>query len=332
MPELLIYIPTYNRSTILKTQLLALVPQIKGNPKVALLVSDNASPDNTSIQARDQISSLANAIVRTLPSNVGGNGNAVLGFASEIESKYIWVLADDTIVQPGAVDLILENLKHEPDLVSIRTSSEVSKQTSYEIEREGIGTVFKNSSWGLFSALIYSRKLVSNSLEAGFTFHNSSFPHLAILFDACWKSGSVSVRQLPGTSIFSKYEIDNLDSSIYTLSLAGRPMLLNFASSFERVKLARTWALSNSLGIAAFQGLHPVAASASKAALYKAGGIPARIYLAIGRILWLLQSSSFGKMLVGRISRSDRLSKLVSARIPIQFFDTRTREEKLRSK
>jgi glycosyltransferase involved in cell wall biosynthesis len=332
LPEILIYIPTYNRSTILNSQLVALLPQVAGNSKVFLLVSDNSSPDDSFTRSQTLISGLSNARIRSLPANVGANGNAVLGFASEIDSKYIWILADDTIVQPGAIDLILENLEHEPDLVSIRTSPEMSEKSHYEIARDGIGTIFQNSSWGLFSALIYSRKLVSKSIEAGFTFHESSFPHLAILFDSCWKASTVSVKHLNGESIFSKFEWDDLNASIYTLSLSGMPMLLNFACASEKARLARGWAWSNCVGIAAFQGLHPVAASASKAALYEAGGILARVYLGIGRIIWFLQSSSLGKALVSRISRSDRLTKLVGSQIGIKFFDIRTRDEKLTSK
>ena len=47
-PLLTIAIPTYNRSACLAQLLEALAPQLMGESRVELIVSDNASPDDTS--------------------------------------------------------------------------------------------------------------------------------------------------------------------------------------------------------------------------------------------------------------------------------------------
>ena len=270
-----------------------------------------------------------NARAQRTPNNVGGNANALLGFSHPEEADYVWVLSDDTIVAPNAVEAILKQMASGPDLISVRMSERLPPHRSYDIRVDGITEVFQSTSWGQFGSLIYSRKFIGPSLKAGFGFHDSSFPHLAILFDACWKNTDVQVVEVEGRSIFSSSNDENLSGGVYSLSLSGRSALLHFANPEERPGLARRWAKENCFGIAAFEEIHPLAASASKSALVKYGGVWARLYLTLGRWLYGILSSKFGRWLMKKTQNSVFLMKMASG-TGITFFtlpDRKTRKK-----
>ena len=46
-PLLTIAIPTHNRASCLKDLLILLADQVKSEPRIELIISDNASPDET---------------------------------------------------------------------------------------------------------------------------------------------------------------------------------------------------------------------------------------------------------------------------------------------
>jgi hypothetical protein len=260
---------------------------------------------------------------------LGGNANALLGFSHSEEADYVWVLSDDTIVAPNAVETVLRQIDSRPDLISVRMSVLLPTHTSFDIRVDGITEVFQSTSWGQFGSLIYSRKFIGSSLEAGYGFHDSSFPHLAILFDACWKNEMVRVVEVEGSSIFSSTNEENLSGGVYTLSLSGRATLLHFANPKERPGLARRWARENCLGIAAFEEIHPLAASASNSALVKYGGLRARLYLTLGRWLHGILHTEFGRLLMTKTQNSEFLMKMAS-RTGITFFtlpDRKTRKK-----
>lgn len=294
-----------------------------------LVVSDNSSGDSSWSGIQSMLGPCENARAQRTPNNVGGNANALLGFSHPEEADYVWVLSDDTIVAPNAVETLLNRMASSPDLISLRLLDSHPPRTSYDIRVDGISEVFQSTSWGQFGSLIYSRKFIGPSLEAGFGFHDSSFPHLAILFDACWKNTNVRVVEVEGSSIFSSSNEENLSGGVYSLSLSGRSALLHFANPEERPSLAIRWAKENCFGIAAFEEIHPLAASASKSALVKYGGVWARLYLTLGRWLYGILSSEFGRWLMTKTQNSVFLMKMAS-RTGIIFFtlpDRKTRKK-----
>lgn len=294
-----------------------------------LVVSDNSSSDGSLLVAQDLLAPYENARSQRTPLNVGANANALLGFSNSEEADYVWVLSDDTIVSPSAVETVLRQIDSSPDLISVRMNDLLPKHTAFDIRIDGIIGVFESTSWGQFGSLIYSRKFIGPSLEAGFGFHDSSFPHLAILFDACWKNANVRVVEVEGSSIFSSSNEENLSGGVYSLSLSGRSTLLHFANPQERPSLARRWAKENCLGIAAFEEIHPLAAGASKSALVKYGGFRARLYLTLGRWLYGILSSEFGRWLMIKTQNSTFLMKMASG-TGITFFtlpDRKTRKK-----
>ena len=327
--KLLIYIPTYNRTRTIELQLFHLIPQIIGKPLIKLVVSDNSSNDGSWNTIQDLLAPHENSQAQRTPRNVGANANALLGLSRSEEADYVWILSDDTIVAPNAVETIFKQMASSPDLISVRMSELLPAHRKFDIRVDGITEVFQSTSWGQFGSLIYSRKFIGPSLEAGFGFHDSSFPHLAILFDACWKNTNVRVVEVDGSAIFSSSNDENLSGGVYSLSLSGRSTLLHFANPKERPGLARRWAKENCLGIAAFEEIHPLAAGASKSALVKYGGVRARLYLTLGRWLYVILSSKFGRSLMTKTRNSEFLMKMASG-TGITFFtlpDRKTRKK-----
>ncbi len=110
-PILSLMIPTFNRAPFLAELLEALLPQFArvAADVAELVVSDNASDDNTreivqSFHARG----LPCSYVRQ-PENIGADGN-FLSCLRSARGQYCWVLGDDDLPLPGAVDGLLSLL------------------------------------------------------------------------------------------------------------------------------------------------------------------------------------------------------------------------------
>ena len=109
-PLLTIAIPTYNRSAFLRDLLSCLFDQCKFDPRLELLVSDNASTDETS-------AIVAAYVDRGLPirylrnvSNIGADANFMQCFEKAM-GKYVWLIGDDDLVVPGAIEKIISYLQ-----------------------------------------------------------------------------------------------------------------------------------------------------------------------------------------------------------------------------
>jgi glycosyltransferase involved in cell wall biosynthesis len=118
-PLLTIAIPTYNRSGFLRQLLDSLVEQVRNEPRVEVIVSDNASTDDTAslIDERQRLgfrlTYLRNA------QNVGPDANFLQCFDSA-SGKYVWIIGDDDFLLPGAVEHVLEYLcRDEYDLAYV---------------------------------------------------------------------------------------------------------------------------------------------------------------------------------------------------------------------
>lgn len=120
-PLLTLAIPTYNRSGWLDTCLREMAPQVRAHgSRVELLISDNASTDDTGeviahhIQAGTPIRHLRN------PENIGPDRN----FAQclrEARGKYLLLFGDDDVLLEGALDKLLPVLEAgNPGVVYLR--------------------------------------------------------------------------------------------------------------------------------------------------------------------------------------------------------------------
>jgi glycosyltransferase involved in cell wall biosynthesis len=140
-PLLTIAIPTYNRSGFLGQLLDSLVEQVRSEPRVEVLVSDNASTDGTAslIDERQRLG-LRLRYLRNAE-NIGPDANFLQCFESA-SGKYVWIIGDDDLLLPGAVEHVLEYLcRDEYDLAylsSIGFSGDDAVVKPPVISRKGV--------------------------------------------------------------------------------------------------------------------------------------------------------------------------------------------------
>jgi glycosyltransferase involved in cell wall biosynthesis len=116
-PLLSISIPTYNRAKFLDRLLTAIYEQAANDPRLEVIVSDNASTDGTrEVVDKFQAWGMKFRYVRN-PENIGGNPNMLRCFEM-CTGRYAWVFGDDDIIAPGALPKLLQLLEGgEYDLV-----------------------------------------------------------------------------------------------------------------------------------------------------------------------------------------------------------------------
>jgi abequosyltransferase len=115
-PILTIAIPTYNRRKYLEELLICLKPQLADQQKVELLISNNASPDDTEEMVQSlQKQGLRAKYVRNAE-NIGADANFVQCFTLAT-GKYLWILGDDDLLTPNAVSQLMALLQQGEDTV-----------------------------------------------------------------------------------------------------------------------------------------------------------------------------------------------------------------------
>ena len=116
-PLLTIAIPTYNRCRNLAFLLEQLAPQLRNEPRVELLISDNCSPDDT-LRTVDHFvkEGLSCRILRN-QQNIGADLNFLQCF-DLAEGRYLWICGDDDVILPGSLATLLNHLEaREVDIV-----------------------------------------------------------------------------------------------------------------------------------------------------------------------------------------------------------------------
>lgn len=147
-PLLTIAIPTYNRCTYLSELLESLLSQLSKEGRVELIVSDNASTDQTSkvVQHyRDrgfEIQYLRNS------ANLGPDGNFIQCI-KRASGRYVWIFGDDDILLPGSLAKILHCIESKHyDLIHLRSkplTSEVATFVESNVASELDSTEFSDA-------------------------------------------------------------------------------------------------------------------------------------------------------------------------------------------
>ena len=118
-PLLTIAIPTYNRGACLADLLDVLAPQLVGEARVELLISDNASPDETP-RVIESFRKKGIAVTNNRNEvNIGADANfhRCLEMA---KGEYVWLVGDDDIIVPGGLEQVLARLAtRRYDLINI---------------------------------------------------------------------------------------------------------------------------------------------------------------------------------------------------------------------
>jgi len=105
-PLLTIAIPTYNRAACLRELLSMLADQLRNEARVELIISDNASPDETPIVVKEFISRGLQVRYIRNTQNVGSDANFLQCF-EQARGKYVWLFSDDDLIVPGGVAKVL---------------------------------------------------------------------------------------------------------------------------------------------------------------------------------------------------------------------------------
>jgi len=118
-PLLTISIPTFNRADLLARLITSIVSQPGFGPSVELLICDNCSQDETSdVVHQFQKSAPSIRYVRN-DSNIGPDRNFLKCF-SEANGKYVWIMGDDDVIEPGGISFLLTLLAEGYDLVHLK--------------------------------------------------------------------------------------------------------------------------------------------------------------------------------------------------------------------
>lgn len=185
MPALTIAIPTYNRNEALKNTIELLLPQLE--PAVCVKVFDNCSvvAAADTLQAYGQLNV---AIIRN-EVNVGMSGNFIKCF-EQCESEWLWVLGDDDLPAPNAVETILSYTRTYPDVVFIKFDSNLSEYEEYNVEdvvSVGQEQLIENmKSFGNFlflSSGVYRMSSIKESIKNAYYFAATYAPQVALVLD-----------------------------------------------------------------------------------------------------------------------------------------------------
>ena len=183
MPRrLTIAIPTYNRPEPLRQTLLALRSQ--ANEDVELVVVDNASipPAEPVVDEVMAGSAWAIRVIRNA-ANVGMCANILRCF-EVANTEWLWVLSDDDVVDPAAVETILDIVRQHPQLL-FATCSIPALPIASDRLCESVDAFFQALDSIpriiFISSSIYHRQRLVPYLSLAYNFIDSGSPHTALL-------------------------------------------------------------------------------------------------------------------------------------------------------
>lgn len=118
--KLSICIATYNRGSVIGETLECILPQL--SDECELVIADGASPDNTQAVVESyQARSPHLRYVRL--SEKGGVDQDYCKCVEAAQGEFCWLMTDDDVIVPDAVELILSKLRDGLDLVVVNASA-----------------------------------------------------------------------------------------------------------------------------------------------------------------------------------------------------------------
>jgi abequosyltransferase len=190
-PLLTIAIPTFDRNSILRERIQLLLPQLTDDCE--LLIIDNASEIPVEDTLADVLQHYPNARIRLVRNraNIGANANIMRCFELS-EGPYIWVLSDDDLVLPNAIETIFDTVEHDRASMYFTFSTE-RLQRSKDFTTHGVDDfVEKMDSFGyalLISNSVFRVKDIWPNLRVGHHYTYSMAPHLALLMMSLHSAG-----------------------------------------------------------------------------------------------------------------------------------------------
>lgn len=116
MVRLSICIATYNRADVIAQTLESILPQLREG--IELLVVDGASPDATESVVNSYFSGRGDCRYVRLSTNGGVDQDYCLA-VEHAQGQYCWLMTDDDVLKPHAIDRVIEELQGNPDLLVV---------------------------------------------------------------------------------------------------------------------------------------------------------------------------------------------------------------------
>lgn len=197
MIKLSVCIPTYNRAIFLSKALESIISQVSATDAVEIVVSDNASEDETHSVISTWAKHYSNLIYFRWNSNQGGDRN-LMKVIELARGEFCWYLGDDDAFTYGALGRILQELESDADIYQcnrLECTFHLEPQFKrywwkkglgdllYDFSKEGaLEAYFKTclSAGGLYSFLSTIGFRRKKWIEAGFdsSYLGSAYPHL----------------------------------------------------------------------------------------------------------------------------------------------------------
>lgn len=112
--RLSVCIPTYNRAAFIGETLESIA--IQAPEDVEIVVSDNASTDNTEEIVKGYCARFPGIIYFRQPQNMGADAN-FMNAVAEASGEYCWLFGSDDVMRNGALKEVLLELKQDPAVI-----------------------------------------------------------------------------------------------------------------------------------------------------------------------------------------------------------------------
>lgn len=182
-PLLSICIPTYNRAQYLDDSLLNIGLQFDKNQelieKVEVVVSDNASPDNTADIVHKYQKKYKNIKYFRNNTNLGPDKNYI-NSVLKAGGEYGWIIGDDDLIVKGGLDFVVDFLtKNKILMLTVNSRTYINKDDSNKIMMEINGNLLHFSSSannffkdgycvGILGTIIFNREIWVNTDREGY--------------------------------------------------------------------------------------------------------------------------------------------------------------------
>ena len=275
---------------------------------VRVVVSDNGEPSWEMDQVKNWCSARPQFSFRRNPGNIGADANIALGFTIAHSDEVLWILADDTLIKPKALACVMAALEFPADLYAFSRVPVTQSYELFDFEDVGMRYALQNYPWGLISYCLYDMQTFSNSIEQAFTYHNSSFAHLGVLFGKASKLGVLRVLWLNEFDVIS----DGLPpTKPYVRSLTGMPQLFGLAPDWERRQIALDWIWRYGTWLYRFRYENPSNFLMTLALLRNYGGFRARVLLRVKHLECAFTNTRTGSILERSMKGNHTIRRLL---------------------
>jgi glycosyltransferase involved in cell wall biosynthesis len=180
--QLAISIPTYNRTEILKSNLVSIINQAK-RFNIPIYISDDSDNNRTHEMIKSYIKDYQFLFYTHNSPSLRHDKN-IISCLSSIETNYIWLIGDSISLSENALFQVLSIIESEsPTIISCNSKDRIVNIESKHITDKDY--VLENFGWHntLTGTTIYSNRSLNNLMNMDLL-ECKNFPQIAIIFNA----------------------------------------------------------------------------------------------------------------------------------------------------